>query len=80
MVEGAEETSGGHRREVLEPLDNRYLAVADVDATDEDAETVYDEGGVEVAKLRHRHEEFEGVQVDSSVQGSLENPGDTSEI
>ena len=51
MVEGAEETTGRHRRELLKPLQNEHLVIADVDATDEDAETIYNEGRVKVAQF-----------------------------
>ena len=46
MVKDAEQTTGGHLREVFKVLDNHHLAVDDVDTTYEDAETIYNEDGV----------------------------------
>jgi hypothetical protein len=52
MMEGTEETIGGRCRELFQPLDDHHLAVADTDAPDEYGETIYNEGGVEVGKIR----------------------------
>ena len=60
MTKGMEETPGRHRCELLQPLYDHHLAVADVDPPNEDVETIHDEGGIEVGKLRDRGKVFQG--------------------
>ena len=40
MIKGTEETRGRHRSELVQPLDNHYLAVLNTNTADEDTETI----------------------------------------
>ena len=46
-----EETPGGQRRELLKPLHDYRLAIADAEAPDKDIETIYDERGIKAGVL-----------------------------
>ena len=60
MMKGAEESNGGHCRELFQPLRNHRLAVADVDAPDEYVETIHNKGRLEGWKVWYRCKVFEG--------------------
>jgi hypothetical protein len=60
MMKCTREAFGGNLRELFQPLHNSHLSVADADAPGEYIEAVKKEGGIEVCKVRHRYEVFEG--------------------
>ena len=77
-VEGPEETPGGDRRELLQSFYSKDLVIDDMDATDEDVETIYYEVWVEVREFWHRHEVLERRQADGFFQRRLEGPRNAS--
>ena len=58
MIEGTEKTRGGHHRELLRLMYDYHFAIADVNATNEDIETICNKVGIKVCEYRHRHEVF----------------------
>ena len=55
-MKGAEETCGGHCCELLRPLHDYDLVIVETEASNEDIETIRDEGGSKASEFRHRHE------------------------
>ena len=79
-MKGAEKTHGGHFRELLQLVYNHHLAIPDINAADEETETVCNEGRVKVGEYGHCHEVFQGRQADGFVQGYLERPRNASQV
>ena len=46
MTQGIEGTPGRRGRELLKPTRNNHLVIADVDAPNEDIQTIHSEGGI----------------------------------
>ena len=80
MAKGAEESIGRRRCEMFQPLQNRHLAIADIDTPPKYVETVHNESGVKLAKDWHRREVFEGRQMNGCVQGCLKDPRDAPQV
>ena len=59
-MKGAEESIGGYCRKFFQAVHNRHLAVVDIYTANEYAETIQKKSGVEVGKVWHRCEVFEG--------------------
>jgi hypothetical protein len=55
-----ETTNSGQCQKLLRPLHDHHLAIADVDTTDEDIETISNKGGVKFGERCHCHEVFQG--------------------
>jgi len=81
MRDDVEKTQGGHSCELLQPL-HYHLAVTNAPfrATDENIETICNEGGVRADKCCHRCEVFQGRQEDEFIQGRPERPRNTPEV
>jgi hypothetical protein len=74
MMNSTEEAAGRSCSESFQTSQNHHLSAADVNTTDEDFETIRNDGGIKVRKIWDGCEVLEGGQVDSFVEGSLEDP------
>ena len=59
---------------------NHHLTSIDADAPNKEIETIYEEVGIGVGKLRDRDEVFEGRDAHKLIEGCLECPRNTSQV
>ena len=58
-MKGTEKTYGGHCRRPPQLVYNHHFAIPGINATDEETETIYNEGRVKVGEYGHCHEVFQ---------------------